>query len=179
MIEIVETIDCWFKDTYPYHKKLFGLCELMTRRDQVMPVTIKGRSQNNSEQVSLDDDYEFITWVRLDNNITVGNDIEGEDWRFGLRQGLVQSVNLRIVIAYKVTLGESLIIDIIRQLPVIFTVDGYQVVSVNKEDVSLDTNHETIYNTELGATEYEKHRFNWNIYALDIPVQFIPCAVSV
>lgn len=173
MKAITEAIDCWFGSKYPYKMKLFGYSELMTRKDQVMPVTI-----NTRDQVSLDDKFDLITWIRLPGTLTLGNEIEGDDWAFGLKQGVVQEATLRLVIAHKIGLCENLILDILQNFPVKLTVENYQIVSINKADISVDADHESIYNTELGQTAYEKHRFPWNLYALEIPVQFIPCTVT-
>lgn len=173
MKAITKAIDCWLEETYPYNKKLHGYSELMTRKDQVMPVTINGR-----DQVALDDNFDLITWMRLPGTLSLGNEIEGDDWGFGLKQGVVQTANLRLVIAHKVKMCESFIIKLLRDLPAMLIVEGYQIVSINKSDISVDADHESVYTTELGDTAYEKHRFEWNLYALEIPIDFIPCLAT-
>lgn len=172
MKEITEAIDAWTSAQYGYSKQLWGYCELMTKTDQVMPVTINGR-----KQVSLHDSYEIITWMRLTGK-ALRNEIEGNNWAFGLNQGIVQSATLRFILAHKVSIGEDFIVTFLSDFPRLFTVDGYQIVSVDKAAITIDPDHEAVYRTELGETVYEKHRFDWNIYALSINVEFIPCEVS-
>ena len=173
MKEITEAIDHWVGDQYGCIKKLYGYSELMTKSDQVMPVTIPDR-----QQVSLDGNFELITWIRLPGQIGLGNEIEGNDWSFGLQQGLVQTATLRLILAHKVDFNEKFIITFLKEFPRKFTVDGYSIVSVNKTTIAVDADHESIYRTELGETAYEKHRMDWNIYALSINVEFIPCEVE-
>lgn len=172
MKEITEAIDSWTEDNFNHTLKLFGYCELMTKKDQVMPVTIPER-----KQVSLDDRYEVITWMRLTAGPTPTNEIEGNDWGFGLKDTPALMATLRLVVAHKVSIGEDFIIDFIKSFPRGFTIPGYSIISINKRGITTDPDHEAIYLTELGATVYERHRFDWNLYALSIPVEFIPCEV--
>ena len=172
MKEITEAIDSWTEDEFNHTLKLWGYSELMTKSGQVMPVTIPER-----HQVSLDDRFELITWIRLPGTISLGNEIEGNDWSFGIKQAPVQTATLRLVLAHKVSIGEDFIVEFLKRFPRSFDVDGYQIVSVNKPSITVDADHETVYATELGATAYEKHRFDWNVYALSINVEFIPCEV--
>lgn len=174
MKAITKAIDCWFEKTYPYNKRLHGYSELMTRKDQVMPVTINGR-----QQVSLDDNYDLITWMRLPGTLSLGDEIDGDNWGYGLKQGLVQTANLRLIIAHKVEMCEGFILQLLRDFPEMFTIEGYQIVSINKSDITVDADHESIYSAELGPTEYEKHRFDWNLYALELPIEFIPCLATI
>lgn len=172
MKAITEAIDVWTTSEFAYTMKLWGYCELMTRQGQVMPVTIPGRLQ-----VSLDDRYDLITWIRRDGNLTLASDIEGEDWSFGIQQAPVQKQNLRIVLAHKVSIGEDFIIDFIKAFPRLFDVDGYSLVSVDRTGISVDTDHEDVYRIELAETNYEKHHFTWNVYAVTVPIEYIPCEV--
>lgn len=180
MIDIVEKIDEWTAAQYPsLNKKLFGYCELMTKTtgtppsDQPMPVKIiDGQPDRGTGQVSIDDKYHLITWVRLtDGPSKTAND--NDNW--GIRQSKRQQATLRWIVAHKVELGENFINELIRDLPDRFTIDGYEFVFIDDE-VTTDPDHEQIYLTELGKTVYEKHRFNWNIYALEIAVEFILCS---
>lgn len=173
MKEITEAIDAWAEDNFNHTLKLWGYCELMTKKDQVMPVTIPER-----KQVSLDDRFEVITWIRLPGTISLGNEIEGNDWSFGLKSAPVQVATLRMIVAHKVIIGEDFIVEFLNRFPRTFDVDGYSIVSVNKPAITVDADHETVYVTELGATVYEKHRFDWNIYALAINIEFIPCVIE-
>lgn len=172
MKAITEAIDAWTAGEFAVTMKLWGYCELMTRQDQVMPVTIPDRNQ-----VSIDDRYQLLTWIRRDGNVSLGSDIEGNDWSFGLKEAPVQKQNLRIVIAHKVEIGEDFIIDFIKAFPRTFDVDGYSIVSVDNRGISVDPDHEAVYKTELGETSYEKHRFTWNVYAVTVPIEYIPCEV--
>lgn len=173
MKEITEAIDAWFTGQYAHSMKLWGYSELMTKKDQTMPVTIPGR-----QQVALNDLFQLNTWMRLPSSLQLGNEIEGNDWGFGLQQGLVQTATLRLVIAHKISIGEDFIITLLKDFPRTLDVDGYSIVSVNKNGITVDTDHEAVYRTELGETAYEKHRFDWNLYALSINVEFIPCEVA-
>jgi hypothetical protein len=175
MKEIIDAIDLWTNTEYSsVTRRLFGYCELMRKTakegEQVFPVTIPDR-----RQVSLDDRYNLMTWVRLPGTIRLGNDVSGNDWGFGLEEGKVQTASLRFIVAHKVTLGESFIIDFINALPSLLNVSGYEVVSIDKNSITVDADHESVYVAELGQTVYEKHRFTWNIYAISLDAEFIPC----
>lgn len=174
MKEITEAIDAWTNSQYAaVNRKLFGYSELMrktaTGSEQPMPVTIPDRAQ-----VSLDDRYDLITWIRLPGQINTGNEIDGNDWSFGLDVAPVQTATLRFIVAHKTTLGEDFIIDFVKAIPSTLIVSGYQFVSVDRPGITVDADHESIYTTELGNTVYEKHRFTWNIYAIGLNIQFIP-----
>lgn len=178
MIDIIESFDAWTTETYPLlTQKLWGYTELVHRTekgsDQPIPVTINNTSDRH--QVSLDDRYQLITWFRLPGTIELGNEVDGNDWAFGLQQGIVQSATLRWVIAHRVEIGDNWIFSFLKSLPSKFTIEDYQIVHIDKNNAVLDTDHEAIYLTELGKTVYEKHRFTWNLYVLNIPVEYIPC----
>lgn len=175
MKEITEALDAWTNAEYSaVTRKLFGYCELMRKTadgsEQPMPVTINGR-----KQVSLDDRYNLITWMRVPGTVQLGNNIQGNDWAFGLDYGITNSVALRWIIAHKVSLGEDFIVDFVKSIPTELTVSGYQIVAIDRNATSVDFDHESIYTTELGNTVYEKHRFPWNLYAISLNVEFIKC----
>lgn len=184
MIEIIGKIDTWTTARYPSaRKKLFGYCELMRKStatpsasEQPIPVRIINgvADRGHDGQVSLNDQYDIITWVRLTEG--PGN-TENEDDTWGLKEGGRQSMTLRWIIAHKVELGENFIIELLRDLPDRFVITGYDFVYIGR-DVDLDPDHEQVYETELGKTAYERHRFNWNIYALELSVEFILCEVE-
>lgn len=190
MIPIVAKMDEYMTVKYgSYKHTFFGLCELSNRTNQnstqPIPVTITGTHKR--QQVSLDDKKDLITWFRIDGQATSSNLIEDNDWGFGLDAGNVQTVNLRMVVAHKVELGETLIYAIAKGIPDLFTISGYEVVSLDKGQTVIDHDHETIYNTELGTGTYERHRFPWNLYAVNFLVSFIenplctadyPCCVN-
>ena len=179
MTDIINAFDAWMTDRYAtqFQTKFYGFCELIKKttptETQPIPATITGTHKR--EQVALNDKYDLMSWVRIVNAVDVIDDIDGNDWAFGLDEGNTQRVNLRIVIAQKVELGENLIIDIARGMPSLFTISGYKIISVNKGTIGIDFDHEAIYTTELGNTAYERHRLTWNLYVINAGVEFIRC----
>src|SRR5688572_1897603 len=179
MIDIAEKIDEWTATEYPaVDKKLWGLCELITKTtgtpsaDQPMPVKIiNGQADRGTNQVSLDDKYSLITWIRLESG---PSPIANEDDQWGLKEGSRMNATLRWVIAHKVELGENFILELLRDLPDRFTIEGYEFVYISA-DIDTDSDHDQIYLTELGKNNYERHRFNWNLYAIELNVEFIMC----
>lgn len=183
MIEIIQAFDEWTDNYTDVEKKLYGYCELMHKTekgsDQPMPVKVVDGNSNRVEFAALDDRYQLITWFRLPGIIDLQDEIDGENWAFGLDSGEVQRANLRWIIAHRVELGERWIFDFVKALPKKFKIDGYQIIHIDKSGITLDADHEAIYNTELGRTVYEKHRFTWNIYALSpIGVEYILCPTA-
>jgi hypothetical protein len=179
MTAIVDQLDAWTNQEYSgLTRKLFGYCELARKTsgstEQPMPMKIANRSSERT-QVSLDDKYKLITWVRLPGTISQGNEVEGNEWGFGLSQGVVQNAQLRWIVAHRVELGEDWIHTFLKEIPITLNVDGYELVSINKDSNSVDADHENIYRTELGDTVYEKHRFTWNLYAITLNVQYVLC----
>lgn len=179
MIDIVQEIDDWTETQYSgLNKKLFGYCELMKKTtgtppgEQPMPVKIiDGQADRGTNQVSLDDRYDLITWVRLTDG---PSNIQNDEDQWGVKEGGRQRAVLRWIVAHKVELGENFIIELMRDFPDRFVIDGYEFVFIDRE-IDVDPDHESIYETELGKTVYERHRFNWNIYALELGVEFIKC----
>jgi hypothetical protein len=182
MIEIIDKLDEWVSEEYSgLNKKLWGYCELVHKTtgtppvDQPMPVKIiDGVADRGTNQVSLDDKFELITWGRLPGTVTA---IANEEDNWGLKDGRRQSFTLRWIVAHKVQLGENFINTLLRSLPDRLTIDGYEFVYINP-DIEVDADHEAIYRTELGNTVYERHRFNWNIYSVSLTFEFIMCEVS-
>jgi len=179
MTDIVQGIDAWMTGKYgnTYSLLLYGFCELGKRTNadstQPLPMTITGTHRR--KQVALDDRFQVVTWTRLPGTITFGETIDESNWAFGLDDGNVSSAGLRMIIAHKVELGENLIVDIARGLPSLLLNDNYKIISIDKAATTIDADHETIYNTELGAGQYEKHRTAWNMYAVNFNVQYIRC----
>lgn len=157
--------------------KNFGFVELINRTSrgkkntstQPIPVIINGTGDR--QQVSLDDRYDFITWVRW---VAPMQSILSEEDSWGLVEGKRFTLPLRLVVAHKVELGESLILEMAAGIPVNIVVDGFDFVFLSSS-IAVDPNHEEIYRTELGETVYELHRFNWNLYAIDINAEFVMC----
>ena len=141
-----------------------------TTSTQPIPMTINGTGDR--EQVSLDDRYDFIFWIRWLDQLT---SILSEEDSWGLKEGKRFTFPLRLVIAHKVELGETLILELVSDLPSKLIVAGFEFVYLSAS-VSVDPNHEDIYRTELGDTVYEQHRFDWNIYVVNINVEFIKCS---
>jgi len=173
MTEIIAAIDAWTATRYSAsNKKLYGFCELMKKTagegktEQVFPVTIPNR-----DKVSIDDRYNLITWIRWVQPVTYD---ASEDWSFGRSEARLGILPLRIIFANKTILGEDLVFDFINAFPSKFTVPGFQLVFVDGKP-TIDPDHETIYTTELSNTVYEKHRFTWNIYAVNLTIQFLEC----
>lgn len=174
MTEIIAALDNWTNTNFPdLDRKLWGFCELAHRTisnaDQPTVMTINGTT--GRQHVTLDDRYEFITWFRLENGIRFQNN---DEWSFGFKESRFQTAKLRWVIAHRVELGENLIYSLVNGLPEQLSVLGYQFAFISPEG-DIDYDHESIYRTELGNTVYEKHRFPWNIYVINLNVEFIVC----
>lgn len=182
MTAIIAAIDAYMTANFgQYTHTFFGFCELANRSNgdgavQPIPVTITGTHKRT--QVSLDDKMQLVTWIRLINTGN-GNEIDGNDWDFGVDDNSVQTASLLMFVAHKVELGENLIHEIVAGLPGIFTVSGYRIVSLDRGLLAIDADHESIYNSELGTGVYERHRFPWNLYSVSLNIEFIPNAVCV
>lgn len=177
MTEIIEAIDDFTSDRYSsYNIKLFGFCELMKKTageggaEQVFPVTITDAPADRVH-VSLKDIHNLITWIRWTAPVSYE---ASEEWSFGKNEARVGTLQLRIIFAHKTTLGEDLVFDFINAFPSKFTISGFDFVHVLGTP-TIDPDHETVYTTELGNTAYEKHRFTWNVYAVNVAIQFLEC----
>jgi hypothetical protein len=174
MRDIVSKIDAFttafMAEHYPSStSRLFGYCELTQQKDQPIVATINGTADRN--KACLDDQYDLVTWVRLPGNIRTAPS-EEDNW--GLKEGRRQNASLRWIVAHKVELGEEFIHVLLQDLPGSFPTAGYHFVLIDPT-INVDADHEKIYETELGKTNYEKHRFNWNIYAVELNVEYIVC----
>ncbi len=174
MTEVIASIDEWTDNNFPdLRRKLWGFCEQSHRTvdgvDQPIIMTINGTSDRKN--VTLDDRYQFITWFRMDQGIGVANN---DEWSFGFKEARFNTARLRWVIAHRVELGENLIYSLVNGLPEQWSVNGFQFV-FTKPEINIDYDHETIYRTELGNTVYEKHRFPWNLYVINLDIEFILC----
>jgi hypothetical protein len=183
MTEIIEKMDEWtsehFQGTSPFIMKLWGHCELAKRSsqgdttvgEQPVPMTINGTSDR--EYVTIDDRYDFISWWRTPTSVVVQNTIDGNDWGFGFDSGRVQKITFRWVIAWKVEHGEMIALNLASELPTALVIDGYQFVSVDKINTTIDHDDEAIYLTELGNTVYEKWRSTWNLAVVNLVAEYI------
>jgi hypothetical protein len=178
MTAIIEAIDGWTLNRYGslYREKLYGFCELMTKTagegktPDTFPVTIPAR-----QKVSLDDRFNFITWLRWMQPATYA---ASEEFSFGKKEARQGEIPLRLVLAHKSDLGENIATDFVNALPSTFNdISGYKHVFVSPT-LSIDPDHESIVQAEIGSTNYEKHRFAWNIYVLNITIQFQLCEVN-
>lgn len=184
MNEIIQTIsdyiDAWVTDNVsqsPLAVKSWGFAELANRTSkgktststQPIPVTVNGTGQR--EQIAIDDRYDFISWIRLNSPVSM---VLSDEDTWGLVEGKRLQLSLRIVIAHKVELGENLAFNLADALPPNMVLSGFDFVFLNTEG-SVDTDHELIYVTELGNTVYEQHRFNWNIYVLNLGIEYKRC----
>lgn len=176
MTEIIDAIDAWTTERYgnDYRLLLYGFCELARKtsggKDQPMPMTMPD-DQGERTQVSLNDKFDLITWMRWERPATYE---ANEDWSFGKNEARFGTIPIRLVIAHRTTLGENLVFDFINFFPSKFNIPGFQFV-FTEPSPSIDPDHETIYQTELGDTVYERHRFPWNLYVITINAQFIVC----
>ena len=162
--------------------KSWGFAELVGRESrgkkgestQPIPMTINGTSDR--QRISLDDKYKFISWIRW---VAPVQTFEDPDDGWGLKVKRRKRIPLRVVVAHKVELGEDVIYELARSLPGKLMLSGYEFVYIDQ--YSIDPDHENIYRIELGETVYEKHRFPWNVYVLNVDIicsdskcEFIP-----
>jgi hypothetical protein len=138
--------------------------------NQPIPITIPGDG-SEAQQIALDDQYNFIFWIRVPGRAQF---VDNPEDHWGLNQKRRQSLPLRIVIAHRNNLGEDLVYNLVEDLPENFYISGFHFVFVNSNG-DVDNDDETILDTELGHTNYEKHRFTWNIYTINLNVEYIPC----
>jgi hypothetical protein len=183
IVAIADFIEDWAQaQASPIRVKNWGFAEIAKRTsrgrklgqdqgkgEQPIPMTINGTGER--EQISLDDEFDWIHWIRVPGRAQIVSSPE-DTW--GIKEGKQQNLGLRIVIAHGVTLGENLVNNLVNELPESLIIAGMEYVWINPGSV-IDYDHETIYNTELGVTVYEKHRFDWNIYVIELNVQFLPC----
>lgn len=174
MTEIIDAIDDYtrgyFNTSPDYDLRAYGLCELMKKSaggtEQPIPVRISDRSP-----VSIDDRFEVVTWIRLIGQV---NYETNEEWSFGKNEARYATMNLRMFFAHRTSMGENVVFQFMQDFPSKLMVPDFQFVFISANQ-NIDTDHENIYNAELGNTVYEKHRVNWNVYAINLTVQFILC----
>lgn len=181
MTEIIEAIDSWTTERYSAHdKKLWGYCELIRRTsgegkaEQVFPMTIPCNPSSKRQQVSIDDRYSFITWIRWTQPVQYE---ASEEFSFGKNDARFATLPIRLVLVHKKALGENLVFDFIKNFPSKFSIDGFHHVFTEGRP-SIDPDHEVIFQSELGPQNYvayEKHRFDWNMYVLNLSIQFLEC----
>lgn len=174
--EISDFIEAWNNqgNSPDLVQKNWGFCELITKgfqnSDQPFPVPITG-SHDRGTRIALDDRYDFISWIRIPGIVETRLS-EEDSW--GLDEGKRQVLNLRVVIAHKVELGEDLIVNLVHAIPEKMELSGYDFVHISANG-SIDFDHETIYRTELGETKYEIHRLAWNLYVINLAIEYLFC----
>lgn len=183
MIAIIEKMDEWtaehFAATSPFNMKLWGHCELAKRSSQgdsttgEAPIVITINGTSNRQPVTLDDRYDFISWWRTPTAVNLQNTIDGSDWGFGFDSGRVQKITFRWVIAWKVGHGEMIALNLASELPARIEIEGYQFVSIDKINTTIEHDDEGIYATELGNTVYEKRRTTWNLAVINLVAEYI------
>jgi hypothetical protein len=191
MTTIINAIDEYTNELFASLKvKTWGFCELAykTAKDskgnligasgsQPIVLQIPDNPVPNGDRgkaVSLDDKYDFITWIRWVEPVRFDF---SQAWSFGREEAEQGTVTLRIVVAHKAILGEILIFQFTRGLPRKMDLSGYKYIFMDGRP-QINPDHESIYNTELGNTAYEKHRFTWNIYVVDVTFNFLECVLT-
>lgn len=184
--KLAEFIEAWANDqASTLVVKNHGFAELVKRESkgtsknllnqssvgtQPIPITIPGDG-SEAKQIALDDQFNFIFWIRVTGR---ANMVRNEQDAWGMKDGRRHVLPVRIVIAHRNNLGEDLVYDLAEDLPERFIVPGFEFMFIG-ENWEVDNDHETIHDTELGKTNYEKHRFTWNIYTLNLNIEYIPC----
>lgn len=141
--------------------KYFGECEKFTKGNQGILLNLK------SEQVTLDDRFNIISWFRvLDDSPEIGS-----DHGFGFNHGMQPSKRIKWLIAYKKNLGNS-IKDIIYKL----SEDqiNYRNFSIDL-DFKINPDHESVYNSEFKDDSYEKHRMTWRLFSVEFKIMLYEC----
>lgn len=178
MKDICDHLDRVLLDLFPNDGiKFNGLCQMVSKVDQVHPVTIE-----DNKQVSIDDKWDVIMFHRLNGQGNfIGSDGTDEDQGFGRTTRRAFSQPMRTIIAHKVNKGEEWIYDFLEQWPEEINVKDSAGINiydfVDFEDLNIDTDQESIYINEWGNNSYEKHRIPWNIYALEYNVEFKRCVL--
>lgn len=174
MKDICDKLDAELLALFPNDGINFaGLCQLVGKGDQPHPVTVE-----DNKQISIDDRWDVLLYHRLNGTAQfVTSDEEEQD--FGRSTGRVFSQPMITVIVHKVKKGEEWIYDFLQGWPEDVSVTNanggliYDFVDI--DEIALDTEQEEIYSREFGATDYEKHRIPWNIYAVEYSIDFKRC----
>lgn len=167
MTDICEQIDQYIISKLPCPGiKFFGLAELATKTDQPHPVTI-----NDRKQIAINDRYDGIFYHRL---LSSGSS-QPENLQWGNIPLNLYKSRMKSILAFKVNkLAEEFIYDFCNAMPDILAVIGYKSVDVTN-DITILADQESVYKTEFGKGDYEKHILTWNIYAIEYIVEFIKC----
>jgi hypothetical protein len=147
--------------------KAYGLCELITKDKKVNPVTC-----NKTRDVAqIHDAFNGIFYHRI---LSSNPFQEDEEFSFGSIVKRRHSKNMRLVMAFKVELGENFVNEFINEIPdKITTLSNYKFVFLGPGTLIED--HEAVTLQEYGQIPYEKHRTSWNIYALEYDIDFMLC----
>jgi hypothetical protein len=187
MTELITHIDAYSLENFGYlNSKFWGFCELSYRSSKDSKGNIQGSTSTTPivmtipsspvpngqrQQVTLDDQYDFITWVRW---IEPARGEIDDLFSYGREEAEKQVLPLRIIVAHKCLLGEDIVFSFAKGLPKQIINDGFKYIFMEGRP-AVNPDHENIYRTELGDTVYEKHRFTWNVYAVDVAYGFMIC----
>jgi hypothetical protein len=150
--------------------KAYGLCELVTKDDKPNPVTVANKINKSREVAQIHDRFNGIFYHRVLPNVGLSED---EEFSFGSRLKIKKSPKIRTVVVTSVKLGEDFIYQFAAAIPDKLTLTGYKFIFI-KQGTLID-NHEAVYNEEYGQNSYDKHRINWNVYALEYDIEFMLC----
>ena len=170
MTTITDLIDAHYEDVYDsLNIKYWGLAELTDYSGDRFPITVGER-----HKVCIDERYDACVWYREIS----GNQTDNEELSYGLEIKTQMNVTLRIIVAYKVELGEMFKYEFMNNFPKNIGLDdvspsNYEYLEIGPGSIDLD--HEKIAVQEEIHTQYNKHRVCWNIFTFDNEIQFIIC----
>lgn len=151
--------------------KAYGLCELVQKDDKPNPVTVTPIN-NTRTPAQIHDRFNGIFYHRL----LYSNYVEDLDHSFGDQLRKKFTVRMRVVVAYKIKLGEEFMFEFVAEFPEKLStteLTDYKFVHLGQGNLIAD--HEAVFIQEYGNNSYEKHRTSWNIFALEYDIDFILC----
>jgi hypothetical protein len=168
--EICDKLDDALLESFPNDGiKFAGLCQLVTKTNQPHPVTIE-----DNKQISIDDKWSVIAYHRLNGD--AGFD-QSDEQDFGRSTGRKLIQPMIMVVATKKEKGEEWIYGFMQEFPESLNdsslSETYEFIDI--DSMSLEVDHEGIYNREFGEGNYEKHRIPWNLWGIKYDVSFIRC----
>lgn len=146
--------------------KAYGLCELIKKQNQPIPTTV----DSTRKTAEIRSEFDGVFYHRL----LSASLLQDEDMSFGDELSDRISARLRTVLAYKVHLGEDFIFDFGKVIPQKIELNGFKFIQ-RSAAMDLIADHEAVHDQEWGATDYERHRTPWNIFAIEYNVEFILC----
>lgn len=165
MTDILTKLDETMLGLFPSDGIQFkGICDLVTKGDQVHPVTIEDK-----KQVSLNDKWECLIYHR----ILSANLAPSDEQSFGRRTGKKLTQQVRTIVAVKAKKGENWVDIYTQSIPETLSVDLYEFINI--EEIALIKDQLAVHNAEFGDTSYEKHIQTWNISALEYDIEYLKC----